>query len=344
MTYIRTHLKREIVIDSIITIHYFEYMKDFVFHGESHDFWEMLYVDKGSVQVRSGEDTVHLDAGDIIFHQPREFHAIRSVGSSSPNLVAISFTTQSPAMDFFRKKSCTLTIEERTLISHIINTARETLSTPMHIPSVEQIQLRSDAPFGSEQLILLYLELFLITLQRNHNNRENLTDSKSVAPLSDTKDTGKSGRINEVIEYMQFHICEPLTISKICDALSISRSALQSLFHSEKNCGVMEYFNDLKIQRARDIIRDGSMNFTEIAYFLSYSSLQYFSKQFKNATGMSPSEYASSVKGISNSLKRPEDYGITPPVEVKMFLLKMLYSLSRLRKCLPYLWSPMERA
>ena len=57
MTYIRTHLKREIVIDSIITIHYFEYMKDFVFHGESHDFWEMLYVDKGSVQVRSGEDT-----------------------------------------------------------------------------------------------------------------------------------------------------------------------------------------------------------------------------------------------------------------------------------------------
>ena len=79
MTYIRTHLKREIVIDSIITIHYFEYMKDFVFHGESHDFWEMLYVDKGSVQVRSGEDTVHLDAGDIIFHQPREFHAIRSV-------------------------------------------------------------------------------------------------------------------------------------------------------------------------------------------------------------------------------------------------------------------------
>ena len=86
MTYIRTHLKREIVIDSIITIHYFEYMKDFVFHGESHDFWEMLYVDKGSVQVRSGEDTVHLDAGDIIFHQPREFHAIRSVGSSSPNL------------------------------------------------------------------------------------------------------------------------------------------------------------------------------------------------------------------------------------------------------------------
>ena len=49
MTYIKTTLKREIAIDSIITIHYFEYMKDFVFHGESHDFWEFLYVDQGSV-------------------------------------------------------------------------------------------------------------------------------------------------------------------------------------------------------------------------------------------------------------------------------------------------------
>lgn len=342
MTYVRTPLKREIVIDSIITIHYFEYMKDFVFHGESHNFWELLYVDKGSVQVRSGEDRVHLDAGDIIFHEPNEFHAIRSVGNASPNLVAISFTTHSPSIDFFRKKSWTLTMEERTVISHIISTARETLSTPMHLPSVEQIQIRQDAPFGSEQLILLYLELFLITLQRDHDDNTSLTASKSIPPFPDPSDT-KSGRINEVIEYMQFHICEPLSISKICDALSISRSALQSLFHTEKNCGVMEYFNDLKIQRAREIIRDGTMNFTEIAYYLSYSSLQYFSKQFKNATGMSPSEYASSVKGISNSLKRPEDL-TPPPVETKKFLSKTLYILLQLHKYLLCWSSPMERA
>ena len=51
MTYIETKLKREIVIDSIITIHYFEYMRDFVFRGESHDFWEFMYVDKGTPEI-----------------------------------------------------------------------------------------------------------------------------------------------------------------------------------------------------------------------------------------------------------------------------------------------------
>ena len=302
MTYVRTPLKREIVIDSIITIHYFEYMKDFVFHGESHNFWELLYVDKGSVQVRSGEDRVHLDAGDIIFHEPNEFHAIRSVGNASPNLVAISFTTHSPSIDFFRKKSWTLTMEERTVISHIISTARETLSTPMHLPSVEQIQIRQDAPFGSEQLILLYLELFLITLQRDHDDNTSLTASKSIPPFPDPSDT-KSGRINEVIEYMQFHICEQLSLDQLCEHFSLSRSSIQKLFQKEKGCGPMEYFNGLKIQRAKDMIRDGRKNLTEIAGFLSYSSLPYFSKQFKKATGMAPMEYASSVKGITQALK-----------------------------------------
>ena len=69
------------------------------------------------------------------------------------------------------------------------------------------------------------------------------------------------------------------------------------------NCGAIDYFNNMKIQRAKEIIRDGTMNFTEITYFLSYNSLPYFSKQFKAATGMSPSEYSSSVKGITEALR-----------------------------------------
>lgn len=46
MTYIKTKLKRSIDIDAIITLHYFEYMKNFEFKGESHNFWEFLYVTK----------------------------------------------------------------------------------------------------------------------------------------------------------------------------------------------------------------------------------------------------------------------------------------------------------
>lgn len=281
MTYIETKLKREIVIDSIITIHYFEYMRDFVFRGESHDFWEFMYVDKGSVIVQGGEHQFTLHAGDIIFHEPNEFHAIRSVGNSSPNLVAVSFVSHSPAMGEFRGKKMTLNMEERTLVSHILDTARKVLSTPMNIPSVEQVKLRADAPIGSQQMILLYLELFLVTVLQNDAKtdvfpRRRITGTfVSPVELSGTREK----RLQEITEFMEFHICEQLSLDQLCEHFSLSRSSIQKLFQKEKGCGPMEYFNGLKIQRAKDMIRDGRKNLTEIAGFLSYSSLPYFSKQ-----------------------------------------------------------------
>lgn len=306
MGYVKTVLERVIEIDALITVHYFEYMKNFEFRGESHDFWEFLYVDKGTVDVCANTSWITLHAGDIIFHRPNEFHAIKSIGKDSPNLVAVSFTTSSPAMDFFIHKTFRLNKKERSFISTVIATARQTLATPLHIPSVEQVQLRSNTPFGSQQQILLYLELFLISLIQDRENSPVTTPSEKFLPIQKTTE---EERLSEILKYMEFHICERLRVSDICNNFSISRSALQSLFHKHLGCGVMEHFNRMKMSRAKEIIRDGTMNMTEIACFLSYGSLAYFSRHFRIITGMSPSAYALSVKGISDSLGNNHDSG-----------------------------------
>ena len=157
MTYVKTKLQHSIDIDAIITLHYFEYMKNFEFKGESHNFWEFLYVDKGTVAVRADDTWTTLYTGDIIFHQPNEFHAIKSIGKDSPNLVAMSFTSSSQAMSFFVNKSFTLSMEERAMISRIITEGRHTLATPMHIPSVEQVQLKEHGEFIAD---IFYRQLF----------------------------------------------------------------------------------------------------------------------------------------------------------------------------------------
>ena len=55
----------------------------------------------------------------------------------------------------------------------------------------------------------------------------------------------------------------------------------------------------MKIETAKQLIRNEQMNFTQIAETLGYSSIHYFSRQFRKLTGMSPSEYASSIKARS---------------------------------------------
>ena len=52
------------------------------------------------------------------------------------------------------------------------------------------------------------------------------------------------------------------------------------------------------------MIREGRRNFTEIAAALGYQSLHYFSRHFKKVTGMTPSEYARSVKLLSDRNRR----------------------------------------
>ena len=45
MAYVGVQLENSISVDELFTVHYFEYMSDFSFAGESHDFWEFVYVD-----------------------------------------------------------------------------------------------------------------------------------------------------------------------------------------------------------------------------------------------------------------------------------------------------------
>lgn len=55
MEYSALRLSRPLRIQEIVTVHYFEYASSYSFPGESHDFWEFLYVDKGSLFVTAGQ-------------------------------------------------------------------------------------------------------------------------------------------------------------------------------------------------------------------------------------------------------------------------------------------------
>ena len=81
MAFKSLELKEEIQIDKIVTIHYFEYMSDYSFTGESHDFWEFLCVDKGEVDIVAGDKPYTLQKGEIIFHKPNEFHSVQANGT-----------------------------------------------------------------------------------------------------------------------------------------------------------------------------------------------------------------------------------------------------------------------
>lgn len=294
MDFYKYSLTRLFDIPQIISIHYFEYGADFSFDGESHDFWEFLCVDKGEVTVTADTKIHHLKKGDIIFHKPNQFHSVTTNGITAPNLVVVSFVCNSPAMGFFEDRICLLRERERNLLATVIAEASHAFTGPLDNPYIHRLEKNPAQPPGAEQIIQLSLEQFLISLYR----RESSTDTgqfltKSVKLKQDEE------TFAHILAYMNAHISESLTIEQICHDNLLGCSQLQKLFRSKCDCGIIDYFSHMKITRAKELIREKNMNFTQIADALGYTSIHYFSRQFKKITGMSPSEYALSIKAIS---------------------------------------------
>lgn len=296
MTYKSTLLRPSAVIRKVVTIHYFEYMSDFTFPGESHDFWEFVCVDKGVIDVLAGDKRIPLKRGNIIFHKPGEFHNIITNGTIAPNLVVISFECSSPCMKAFEGKVLSVQETESALLAQIIIEARNAFSGRLDDPYQEELIRQPPASsFGAEQLIGNYLEELIIHLYRRY--------FENPSPIAVDRQIG--GRThgdthNRIIRYMEDHIGEHLTISQICRDNLTGRSQLQKIFRDAHGCGVIDYFSSMKVNAAKELIRNNQLNFTEIADRLGYNSVHYFSRQFKHLTGMTPSEYAVSIRSLSD--------------------------------------------
>ncbi|MGL4335788.1 MAG: AraC family transcriptional regulator [Turicibacter sp.] len=288
--YRKTYLVDEFVVHELMTLYYFEFAKDYVFEGERHDFWELVYVDKGEVEVMSEDDGYKLKQGEMMFHKPLEFHNLWANGVKAPNVMIISFICHSPAMSFFNEKLFRISDKEQKLLASIIEEAKATFLLPLDVP-LSKLEFKSVTPFGSQQLIKLYLQQLLISLVRS----DELTQrSKKIS--SRVKQRYDDHTISKIMTYLENNLDIDLKFEEVCKYTNLSQTHIKVLFKEKVGTGVMEYYKSLKVEKAKLMIREDNYNFTQIADKLGYHSIHTFSRNFKKATNMTPSEYARSVR------------------------------------------------
>ena len=290
--YRSTPLREEIVINKIITVHYFEYVKDYSCPRQSHDFWEFLYVDKGTVDVTAGTIEHTLNQGDIIFHKPNEWHNVQANGQVAPNLVVVSFECDSSAMDFFDGKRMRIGDTEKNLLARIIREATHAFSSRLNDPNLKYLD-KKETPdaFACEQIIKLSLELMLIEMIRKA-----LQGQGSSRLSTSVRENSDQEVLQKILAFLQENVRGKISLDDVCAHTLFSRSYIQRMFKHQTGSSIMDYYKRLKIEEAKLMIREGKYNFTQISELLSYASIHHFSRHFKEITGMTPSEYASSVK------------------------------------------------
>ena len=278
-------------IRKIITIFYMELSKDFRNDGERHDFWEMVYIDKGEMFCTADKNQFTLKSGEVTFHKPNEYHNLSGDGKNAPNVSILTFECDSVAMKHFEGKILQLNAEEKRLLSLLMSEglACFQLENPNN-PLLQNLHVLPDAPFGGFQMIRNLLEIFLISLYRH---RESLTKISRQSVQIDG--VAVNFEIKEILDVLQANVYGHLRISEVAKAVRKSESTVKALFREFYPGGIMHYYNGLKIREAKKLIRENRHTLAQISELLHYDSPQYFSKCFRDATNMSPSQYRQSI-------------------------------------------------
>lgn len=301
--------RRELHITRLYSLYYFQFAPNDPLEGESHDFWEMVYMDEGEAMIQSGDETYHLRQGEVFLHEPNRYHRIRLLPSITPNILIVSFSLEEQTIESVKNRPLSMDRGQRLLLSRLLEEGAA-LYGPLLDCHRDLARDRLDsAQFGALQMIVNYLELILIEMVRRCQSESAASFKGALITDAQRPDM----LIKRLKAYMRAHLGDNLTFADCCDYLGMSGTALKALFRSQNEPGVMHCYQWMRISEARRMLRSGKWNVTEVAAELGYSSCQAFSTQFRRLTGASPTAYlrrvATEPELITSKSKRQRSAG-----------------------------------
>lgn len=284
-------LESEFEVNSLINASYYHMTKEFQGLGEAHNFWELVYCDKGEVAIQAAENHFLLKAGEVVFHCPNEWHDVRSYGDVESDIIILAFTCDSPHMADFEKKILFLGPQEKTCLASIVDESEASYEYFDNDPPFVKLIKKDDSPFASEQVIKSQLELLLIYISRRNKSVPAKTREFSANNVHQHERL-----VADAKQYLQNHLHEKVSLTQVAQSLGISVSLLKRIFKEQTENSVITYLTHLRISEAKRMIRNHNLNFTQISEALGYDNIHYFSSQFKKQTGMTPTDYSRSVR------------------------------------------------
>ena len=282
--YFKHKINNLLVINGIITVHYFEFSKNFKHDGESHDFWEIVYADKEDIICSADGKEILLKSGQMLFHKPNVWHTLASDGKHAPTVFIISFDCRSEAMRFFEDKVITLDKQSLKYVYAIIDEAKNSFDIPYSNPYAKKLEIHKNPSLGGVQLIKNFLEIMLIGIMRS------LTEDKGEKVFITNNDNADK-MVKDTIKLLKEHVEDKISIDDVCKKTSYSRAYLFKKFKQTTGSSVMEYYLNLTLERGKQLIRENDLSVKQIADILCFDTPNYFSKTFKKKTGLTPLQY-----------------------------------------------------
>jgi AraC-like DNA-binding protein len=106
-------------------------------------------------------------------------------------------------------------------------------------------------------------------------------------------------QVRALIERFSVTCDHAWTLAEMVEQCGIQRTQFGKIFHKLTGSTPMEYLTRMRVERAKTLLRETDQKIVDVAFECGYGSSQYFANTFRNATGLSPSDYRSQCKQFS---------------------------------------------
>lgn len=194
------------------------------------------------------------------------------------------YNCQVPVMDAIQEAVCVLC--KKNILSFV---NKDYIGFSLSCDSLVQIILKMEEGSIYTGHILKFLgDAYQLKIDSVGNLRKSfLTVSSKMLQPPLTKDF----RYDEITEYINNHYMEDLTLAKLASIYGLSSNYFSTLFKKKAGCNFISYLTRLRIENSKKLLLETDMTIREIAEKVGYQSTSFFIRTFKNAEGVTPSEY-----------------------------------------------------
>ncbi|MBR1676349.1 MAG: AraC family transcriptional regulator [Clostridia bacterium] len=274
--YYNLELKKTVSVTGLKTVENLYLDKNFFYPTETHKFYELIYVLDGEVCCENDDAILRLDKGKFKLTPPNVSH--RYFTDTNANVFIICFTCKSALLSVLSAPTI-LEYDEKKLIEKLMREIEKSFELPFR----ERVILKKDAPIGAQQITENIIEEFLILLIRKTIEKDEIKVVKNETEL-------EKNLINDIKEILRDNIYGNISLSEICKQLFYCSTYLNNIFKRHAKTTIMQYYNDLKIEEAKLLLKSG-LPVSKVADKLHFGDPNYFSKAFRKKTGYSPSSY-----------------------------------------------------
>ncbi len=150
----------------------------------------------------------------------------------------------------------------------------------------------------SPQAFLPFLDQLAVKLEtaRELRGDNRIERDPRLEPESEIGSPASEKMVQDIERYLDQYIDRTNSIMEICTAFSISQPYLSKIFRKHRDCSYNEFLGSVRIAKAKKLLlQRQDLLISSVAELTGFSDQFYFSRVFKNAVGVTPSEYRGKI-------------------------------------------------